>query len=44
MTRTTRLLIAAGRPIDYTQPPATLHLVASRESGLFYRLDHAKVP
>ena len=35
------------KPVDYTQAPVTvagrLHLVARSETGLFYRLDQAKV-
>ena len=39
--------IFAVQPIDYTQAPITvqgrLHLVAQTQTGLFYRLDQAKV-
>ncbi len=39
--------IFSDKPVDYTQAPITitgrLHLVATSETGLFYRLDHARV-
>lgn len=39
--------VFADKPVDYTQAPITvsgqLHLVVGSQSGLFYRLDHAKV-